>query len=104
MVLTRDRAYQKSGANETLAARSHRYDEYPYYLNALETRSKRYMEQRERIWELERDGTALVIAPEKPVEVAVAEHEGAPLLDLYQQGRQQTAARLDEIRAFLAQA
>ena len=102
VVLTRDRAYQKGNANEMLAVRSHRYDEYPYYVQALETRAERYMAQRETIWSLEREGRALVIAPERPVEVAVAEHQGAPLLDLYQQGRQQTAARLGEIRSFLA--
>ena len=36
------------------------------------------------------------------VEVKVNEHVGAPLLDLYLQGRRQTEARLDEVRAFMA--
>ena len=46
-------------------------------------------------------GDCLVIAPERPVEVKVNEHDGAPLLDLYLQGRRQAEGRLDEIHAFV---
>ena len=87
---------------EGMAIRSHRYDGYPYYLEALRTRGERYNAQRARLWEHEAAGDCLVIAPEKPVEVKVNEHVGAPLLDLYLQGRRQTEARLDEVRAFMA--
>ncbi len=43
----------------------------------------------------------LVIAPEKPVEVATNESNGAKLLDLYLQGRQQVERRLAEIQDFV---
>ena len=102
VVVTQDRGYVKSGNSEGIAIRSHRYDGYPYYLEALRTRGERYNAQRARLWEHEAAGDCLVIAPEKPVEVKVNEHVGAPLLDLYLQGRRQTEARLDEVRAFMA--
>ena len=102
VVLTQDRAYQKPLDCEKLAIRTHRYDKFPYYLDALKTRGQRYNDQREQLFELEKQGKLLVIAPERPVTVGVAEKEGAPLLDLYFQGRNQTLARLDEIRAFIS--
>ena len=101
VVLTRDRTYQKAASSQRLALRSHLYDNYPYYLEALRTRYIRYNEQRKRLWQLEEEGKILVIAPDKPVEVSVNEHDGAPLLDLYLQGRRQTQARLAEIDKFL---
>lgn len=101
VVVTQDRGYQKGAGSEALAIRSHRYDNYPYYLEALDTRGPRYNAQREQLWELEREGRCLVIAPEKPVEVGVMETAGAPLLDLYLQGRRQAEARLAEIDEFL---
>lgn len=101
VVLTQDRDFVKHGTTEQMVLRSHRYDSFPYYLEALRTREGRYNACRERLWELEREGRCLVIAPEKPVTVGVMEHEGAPLLDLYLQGRRQAEARLAEIDAFL---
>lgn len=101
VVLTQDRGYVKGPSSEALALRSHRYDEFPYYIEALRSRGPRYNACREQLWVLEQEGRCLVIAPEKPVEVGVMERAGAPLLDLYLQGRRQTEARLAEIDAFL---
>lgn len=105
VVITQDRAYEKDGFNERLSIRSHRYDGYPYYLDALKTRADRYNAQRARLFDLEgqADSPVLVIAPERLVEVATNEGHGGKLLDLYLQGRRQVEARLAEIDAFLAQ-
>lgn len=101
VVLTRDRGFERGAGSEAIALRSHRYDAYPYYLEALRTRGPRYNAQRERLWELERDGRCLVIAPEEPVTVGTTERAGEPLLSLYLSGRRQAEARLAEIDAFL---
>ncbi len=101
VVLTQHRAYEKGPGTEAKLLRSHRYDAYPYYIEALRTRAERYNAQREQLWELERAGRCLVIAPDKPVEVGVMETSGGPLLDLYLQGRRQAEARLAEIDEFL---
>ena len=101
VVLTQDRTYKK-GPYEFLAAAHARYAAYPYLLEALENRHERYNEQREHIWEYERRGRALVIAPPQPVEVGHIEHDPEKLLELYIQGRQEGKRRLDEARSFIA--
>lgn len=101
VVLTQDRTYKK-GPYEFLAAAHARYAAYPYLLEALENRHERYNEQREHIWEYERQGRALVIAPPQPVEVGHIVHDPAKLLALYIQGRQEGKRRLDEVRAFIS--
>ncbi len=104
VVLTQDRMYQKGSTNENIAIRSHRYDKFPYYLKALQTRAERYNACRERLFALEAavQSPVLVIAPERPVSLGVSDRDGGHLLDLYLQGRQQAERRIDEIRAFLA--
>lgn len=101
VVLTQDRTYKK-GPYEFLAAAHARYAAYPYLLEALKNRHERYNEQREHIWEYERQGRALIIAPPQPVEVGHIEHDPAKLLALYIQGRQEGKRRLDEVRAFIS--
>lgn len=101
VVLTQDRSHTK-GPYELMAAARARYGGYPYLLDALATRHERYNEQREHIWAYEREGRALVIAPPRPVTVGHVEHDAAKLLELYIEGRQEAARRLDEIRAFMA--
>lgn len=100
VVLTRDRDYVRDSSGDRLALRSHRYDRFPLYLEALRTHAARYNECRERLWELEREGRCLVIAPAEPVRVRANEREGLPLLDLYLQGRRQALDRLAQIESF----
>lgn len=100
VVLTRHRDYQK-GPYEFMRAARARYAKYPYLIDALETRHTRYNEQREHIWEYEREGKALVIAPPAPVEVGHMERDPEKLLALYIQGRQEATRQLDAIRAYL---
>lgn len=101
VVLTQDRDYVK-GPYGLMGAAQAAYAAYPYLLDAMETRHERYNEQRDHIWEYERESRALVLAPPRPVEVAHVEHDTAKLLDLYIQGRQEAQARLGEIKAFVA--
>ena len=102
VIVTQDRNYVKGTTNEQMTIRSHRYDAFPYYLEALETRANRYNACREQLWQLEREGQCLVIAPPKPVEVKVNERSGEALLTLYLQGRQKAEERFEEIRTFVA--
>lgn len=104
VVITQDRDYQKSGLNERITVRSHCYDGFPYYEEALSVRASSYNAKRERLFALEAEESSpvLVIAPAQPVEVSTNEHDGGKLLDLYLQGREQATKRLDEVRAFLA--
>lgn len=101
VVLTQDRSYVKGASHELLALANRRYASFPYYLECLHTRPERYNEQRERIWELEREGKVVVIAPSEPVRVgSTSASDGEGLLRLYLDGRRQAEAALDAIRAF----
>lgn len=101
VVLTQDRGYTK-GKYGLMPAARRAYAAYPYLLDAMESRHERYNEQREHIWEYERQGRALVVAPARPVEVGHVEHDAAKLLDLYIQGRQEAQRLLRDIKEFVA--
>lgn len=101
VVLTQDRGYTK-GEYGLMPAARRAYAAYPYLLDAMESRHERYNEQREHIWEYERQGRALVVAPARPVEVGHVEHDAARLLDLYIQGRQEAQRLLGSIKEFVA--
>ncbi|MDY2777387.1 MAG: patatin family protein [Collinsella sp.] len=101
VVLTRERAYVKA-PYELMAPARARYAAYPYLIEALETRHDRYNEQREHIWAYEEAGRALVIAPDKPIDVGHVEHDPTKLLDLYIQGRMAGLEALDRVRDFIS--
>ncbi len=100
VVLTQHRSYEKGPYALMRAARA-RYADYPYFLEALETRHERYNAQRERIWELEREGRVVVVAPSAPVEVGHMERDREKLLALYIDGRREAARCLDAVRSLL---
>ncbi len=102
VVLTQERSYRKGAASLMPAARK-LYEDFPYYLQAIETRPERYNAQREYIWAQEQAGNAFILAPERPVSVANMEHDGAKLLDLYLQGRTVALKRWDDLQEFLAE-
>lgn len=100
VVLTRHRGYQKT-PYAYLGAAHARYAKYPYFVEALATRHERYNEQREHIWEYERDGRVLALVPPEPVGVGHVERDPQKLLALYIEGRQEAARRLEDIKAFV---
>lgn len=79
-----------------------RYEEYPEFIKTLSNRHRAYNAQRDYIFDMERRGEALVIAPPRPVALSNVKHAGAQLLDLYIQGRQEGARNLAEIERYLA--
>lgn len=101
VVLTQDASYVKTGAPERAVIRTHRYDAYPYYIEALRTRAERYNAQRSELAGLEKEGKCLVILPPRPVDVSAAEHDGERILSLYLEGRRAAASRIGEIRSFI---
>ena len=100
VIVTQDRSYEKKPYEFMPAARA-RYADYPYLLEGIETRHDRYNIQRMHLWKYEREGRALVVAPQKPVEVGHVEHDSTKLLDLYIQGRQEAERLLTEIQEFV---
>ena len=100
VVLTQARDYVKKATPEIQALADRRYASYPYYLEAMRSRPERYNAQRERIWELEREGRVVIVAPSKPVTVgSTSGSDGEGLLRLYLDGRRQATEALDAIRS-----
>ena len=100
VVLTQHRDYVKGPMSMSAAANT-LYGDYPYYLEAMRTRHERYNAQRQRIWDLERKGDVVVVAPPTPVEVSNTGAPGAKLLDLYVQGRHEAERSLTAIAALM---
>ncbi len=76
------------------------YREYPNFVAAMESRAQRYHEDRERIFELERQGKLLVIAPESTMGVSRTERDPDKLRLLWGHGYQAAVDRLEEVREF----
>ena len=100
VVLTRERDYVK-GPYQLQAVSDRLYADSQYFVECMHTRPERYMAQRERIWELEREGRVLVLCPDRSIETSVTEANGQRLLELYLLGRQEAEGKLDELREFI---
>lgn len=97
VVLTRHWGYVKKHGYSLMPMAKRLYAEYPYYLQALDTRAERYNAQRETIGKLEAEGIAEVVAPTKPVEMSVMGTDGHALLDLYVDGRRMGMSLLERL-------
>lgn len=98
VVLTRDRDYIKTNKTEQMYLRSHRYDGYTYYTDALASRAERYNACRKQLFELEKQGRVVIIEPPTPVDVGNTGSSGEKLLRLYLQGRTAALQKLDQLR------
>ena len=77
------------------------YQEYPNFCRAMARRAEQYNTCRERLFQLEREGRVLVLAPVSTHKVSRIERDTKKLRMLWGDGYQQAVDRMDEIRAFL---
>lgn len=92
IVLTRNSGYRKEEKNNPLC--KFFYRKYPNMRKAINARASIYNRTMELIEELEREGNALVIRPEKPIKVGRMEKNIDRLTALYEEGYN-TAAKID---------
>lgn len=100
VVLTRPREYRRK-PDQMIRLIRKQYQEYPKFVQAMETRAQRYNENREQLFELEREGKALVIAPQSTLGVGRIERDTEKLRLLWAEGYQMTVERMDEIKDYL---
>jgi predicted patatin/cPLA2 family phospholipase len=100
VVLTKTRDYIRK-PDGLLSVVCRKYREYPNFCKAMEERAERYNQCRERLFELERQGKVLVIAPEDTLGVSRTERDVEKLQLLWGQGYQMAVERMEEIRAYL---
>lgn len=84
VVLTRNKGYRKDEKNNPFVKLF--YKKYPKLQDAINQRAANYNKTLDLIDKLEAEGRALVIRPEKPLQVSRIEKDINKLVDLYNEG------------------
>ncbi len=100
VVLTKPRDYVRK-PDRALRLVERKYRQWPNFCHTMRRRAELYNKCRERLFQLEREGKVLVIAPETTRGVSRTERDVEKLRLLWADGYQQAADRMEEIRAFL---
>ena len=78
------------------------YREYPNFCRAMARRAEQYNTCRERLFQLEREGRALLFAPESTEGFSRVEKDVEKIRALWQSGYDQAKVRAEEVRDFLS--
>ena len=100
VVLTRPRHYRRK-PDKAMKLVRRRYKDYPAFVEVMERRAEVYNREREELFQAEREGKLLVIAPESTLGVARTERDTEKLRLLWAEGYQAAIDRLEEIRGYL---
>lgn len=101
VLMTRDITYKAKPYKEKYLKWAKKlYSDYPAFLEAYQNDHILYNSDQEELAELERQGVALVIRPEVPPAVGIAEKNKKKLLLLYYQGYEDAKKHLQEIIDF----
>lgn len=92
VVLTQDRTYRKKYNSFPFASLI--YGKYPELVEILKERHKAYNRQLALCYQLEKEGKAMIIQPEKPVKIGRFEQKCENLLDLYGKGLEETSRNM----------
>ncbi|MDD2959334.1 MAG: patatin family protein [Lachnospiraceae bacterium] len=100
VVLTRPRGYKKS-ANRFLGLMKPALKKYPAVIEAMAGRHIMYNKELKLTEKLAEEGRIFLIRPSRDLKVGRTERNPKKLKALYQLGREDAAARLEEMRRFL---
>ena len=100
VILTRPLGYRKK-KNKLQSAIKARYAKYPALAGAMANRHTVYNASLDYIEEKEKAGELFVFRPEAPLPVSRTEKNPEKLKAAYEIGRQDAAARLDELKEYL---
>ena len=85
VILTRERDYRKE-PDGSMRAIARTFKKNPAFVEAMTTRAQRYNQNREELFEAEKEGKVLVIAPEDTLGCSRTERDTEILRALWQQG------------------
>ncbi|MCI6256819.1 MAG: patatin family protein [Clostridiales bacterium] len=102
VVLTRERSYRRQ-PEKLQPLIDLRYRKYPHFCETMRRRADTYNADREALFRLEREGKALLLAPEDTRGFSRIERDVDKIRALWQSGYDQATARMEEIRAFLSE-
>ena len=100
VVLTRPRSYRRK-PDPVLKVIRKQYADYPNFVQAMERRAETYNRDRDALFQAEREGKLLVIAPRTTLGVSRTERDVEKLRLLWAEGYQSAVDRMEEIRDYL---
>ncbi len=101
VVLTQPPAYVKLRNKFLPLMRISKLRKYPCFLDAVARRHEMYNAELEYVRRQEAAGRCLVFRPDEPLQIGHTSHDEAEMQRVYDIGRAQATARLDEVIAFL---
>lgn len=99
VILTRERSYVRRDEKLQPLIERH-YHRYPAFCETMRRRAETYNASRARLFELEREGRALILAPANTRGFSRTEKDLEKIKALWQDGYDQATARLEEIVEF----
>lgn len=99
VVLTRERSYRRE-PEKLQRLIDLRYHRYPNFCETMRRRAETYNKSREKLFQLEREGKVLLLAPENTKGFSRIERDGEKIRALWQDGYEKGKARAEEIRQF----
>lgn len=99
VVLTRERSYCKT-PDRTFPALARAFSRYPDFVETLRTRAERYNQSREELFDLEREGRVLVIAPEHTAGFSRTEKDLDKIRRMWQSGYFAGLRAAESVRSF----
>lgn len=99
IILTRDISYTRKPMSPVLVKAFYR--KHPAFAEKLMTRHSEYNRQTAEIKALEQQVKAFVLRPSRPIEIGRIEKDPKKLQAVYDMGKQNAQAHLDDLRRFL---
>lgn len=100
VVLTRERGFRKTALPYQKLYR-HLYFRYPQFIEALDKRNDTYNRSLDLADQLEKEGKAVIIAPESPLGLLRFEKDKEKLMEAYEKGINDVKQRKEAITALL---
>lgn len=100
VLLTKPRSFVR-GAEKLQPLIERRYRQYPNFCQAMRDRAEKYNQDRAELFRLEKEGKALVFAPDSLHGVGRIEHNVEKLRMLWAEGYQHGMERMEDLRSFM---
>ncbi len=99
VILTREKEYVKK-EEPAIKLAAFRYRKYPLFAQALKNRTENYNQAHRRLFELEKEGKALIIAPKETSGWHRTESRPAKLKEMYDDGYAYVKQNINQIRTY----
>ncbi len=100
VLLTKPRSFVR-GAEKLQPVIERRYRQYPNFCQAMRDRAEKYNQDRAELFQLEKEGKAMVFAPDSLHGVGRIEHNVEKLRMLWAEGYQHGMERMEDLRSFM---